>query len=127
MVYANTYWLNSRFTAPAGVPIWEANWSATTMMDRAQMWQYTSAGHVNGITGNVDMNFAFDIIGDANGDGKVNLQDVALILKYIAKYDVDINESDVDVNQDGYFNLKDVSKLIKSLAGEGDSKPSIKR
>ena len=28
MVYANTYWLDYKFDAPAGVPIWEANWLA---------------------------------------------------------------------------------------------------
>ena len=76
MVYANSWWLDSRFDSPAGVPVWEANWSSGKLPERCRMWQYSSTGRVVGINGNVDMNVAFDIIGDANSDGSVDMKDV---------------------------------------------------
>lgn len=116
MVYANTNWLNNRFNSPESVPIWEANWSINNAPKRARMWQYTSEGRIQGIDGNVDVNIAYDIIGDANSDGVVNMKDVATIIRNVAGFKVNINESQADINQDGYVNLKDVALLIRKLS-----------
>lgn len=50
--------------AHGGHPLWVANWGVPSPLVPAQnwagkgwsIWQYTSSGHVRGITGNVDMN-----------------------------------------------------------------------
>ena len=43
--------------------IWLAQWSSKITADfKPNYWQYTSKGKVNGITGNVDMNYAYDDI-----------------------------------------------------------------
>ena len=118
MVYANTYWLDTRFAAPAGVPLWEANWGISGIPSRARMWQYTSTGSVAGISGNVDINMAYDIIGDANGDGKVDNRDVADMLRSEAGWkDVAIDESQADLNQDGVVDNRDIALLLRRLAG----------
>lgn len=54
--------------------------------------------------------------GDVTGDGKVNLSDISLILKYIAKWDVTLNEKAADVTGDGKINLSDVSLILKYIA-----------
>ncbi len=54
--------------------------------------------------------------GDVTGEGKINLADVSLILKYIAKWDVELNTSAADVTADGKVNLADVSLLLKYIA-----------
>lgn len=115
MVYASSSWLNNRFEVPDGVPIWEANWSISKIPQRARMLQWTSNGKVGGIEGNVDMNLAYDIIGDTNDDGKVNIKDVSAILKHVAGWKNKINESQADIDQDGYVTTKDASSLIKKI------------
>lgn len=117
MVYANSYWLDHRFKAPKNVPIWEANWSAGKMSDRARMWQYSSKGAVDGISGNVDVNVALDIIGDANNDGKVDNKDVITMIRKMSGWNVPINESQADLDQDGYVTMKDLVKLMRRLSG----------
>lgn len=56
------------------------------------------------------------IYGDANGDGKVNLSDVSALLKYIAKWDIEIDTKAADVNRDEKINLSDVSLILKYIA-----------
>jgi len=56
--------------------------------------------------------------GDVNEDGKLNLYDASMILKYIAGWkDVDLNKNLSDVNADLKTDLGDVSKLLKIIAG----------
>lgn len=117
MVYANTWWLDNRFDVPSGVPVWEANWSEESIPERSRVWQYTSSGTVPGIDGRVDMNLARDIIGDANGDGKVDMKDVGVILRRATGWKVSIDESQADIDRDGYVTLRDAAKLIKLLSG----------
>ncbi len=54
--------------------------------------------------------------GDVNGDDKINLGDASLALKYIAKWDVEVNTDAADVNDDDKVNLADVSLLLKYIA-----------
>ncbi|MBE6708069.1 MAG: hypothetical protein E7578_02350 [Ruminococcaceae bacterium] len=54
--------------------------------------------------------------GDADGDGKINLTDVALILKYIAKWDVAPDLDTADVTGDGKVNLADASRILQYIA-----------
>lgn len=118
MVYANSYWLNTKFTAPARVPIWEANLSIGERPGRAKVWQYSFTGKVDGIEGDVDLNLGVDIIGDANGDGRVTAADAAAVLKYVAKWrGVQIDEGQADVNDDGHVTLSDVAAILKIIAG----------
>lgn len=54
--------------------------------------------------------------GDVNGDGKVSLSDASLILKYIAKFEVEIDTKLADVTGNGRVNLTDVSRILKRVA-----------
>ena len=56
------------------------------------------------------------IYGDANGDGAVNINDVILLQKYIAKWDVTLDEASADANADGSVNINDVILLQKYIA-----------
>ncbi|MBR4718880.1 MAG: Ig-like domain-containing protein [Lachnospiraceae bacterium] len=62
-VYANKTWLTSYINTSAlsGCKIWLAqyNSSGPTYSGRYDLWQYTSKGHVDGISGNVDMNQSY--------------------------------------------------------------------
>lgn len=55
--------------------------------------------------------------GDANDDGVVDLKDVAYIRRWVAEWDVTINEANSDVNGDGIVNLKDVALIRRYIAG----------
>ena len=56
------------------------------------------------------------LLGDANGDGKVDVKDATLIQKYVVLM-ADIapeNLSVADYNKDGYVNVKDATDIQKT-------------
>ena len=56
------------------------------------------------------------IPGDVNGDGKINLMDVSVILRYIAKWGITVDIDTADVNDDSRVNLNDASLILKYIA-----------
>ena len=61
-LYANKTWLSEKInTGSLSCKIWLAQYNANgpTYSGRYDIWQYTSKGHVDGISGNVDMNKSF--------------------------------------------------------------------
>ena len=61
-VYANKTWLTQKFNPGSlgSAKIWLAQYAAApTYGGRYNMWQYTSKGRINGISGNVDMNLSY--------------------------------------------------------------------
>ena len=62
-IYANKYWFENKLTDPRfdNWERWVAHYNPScTYNDTYTMWQCTSAGRVDGITGNVDVNFTID-------------------------------------------------------------------
>ena len=55
--------------------------------------------------------------GDIDGNGKVNLQDSALLRRYLAGWDVTIDENAADVDGNGKVNLQDSALLRRYLTG----------
>lgn len=61
-LYTNLDWISNRIdmSRAKAFDIWLAQWSSKpTYSGNFGMWQYTSSGSVNGISGNVDMNIAY--------------------------------------------------------------------
>ena len=61
MIYASTSWLNNKLTmSKLPYKVWCAQYNDTcTYKGDYVMWQYTSSGHLSGISGNVDMNHCY--------------------------------------------------------------------
>lgn len=62
-VYANLNWLNNKIDTSIKnkYPIWVAQYNSKCQYTgKYVIWQYTSSGKVNGISGNVDMNYLYD-------------------------------------------------------------------
>ena len=57
------------------------------------------------------------IPGDINGDGVVNTKDTTRLMRYLAGWDVEVNEAALDVNGDDIVNTKDTTRLMRYLAG----------
>ena len=58
-IYANTSTLNSTLTKPK-YPVWVAQYSSScTYKGDKVMWQYTSSGSVEGISGKVDLSYVY--------------------------------------------------------------------
>lgn len=62
-IYANTYWLNTRLDMNIlkKYDVWVAHWwvSKPSYSGGYGIWQYSSTGKVNGINGNVDLNYVY--------------------------------------------------------------------
>lgn len=59
-------------------------------------------------------------IGDVNGDGKVNIQDLMKLMYYISGM-TDINENskaNADINKDGKINIQDLMRLMYYISGK---------
>lgn len=126
-LYANTNWLNTKVN-PSGFAVWEASWGSYKPQ-RAQlvMWQYSSSGTVDGITGSVDLNYGYFVpSGDVNSDGLVNTDDVIQLIRYNAGWSsAKIDPIASDLNADGKINTSDVLDLMKNIAS-GNSDNRIK-
>lgn len=62
MIYSNLYWLNNFYTDDVlkKYAIWIAQYNKKcTWNGTYGIWQYSSTGKVNGISGNVDMNYSY--------------------------------------------------------------------
>ena len=60
-------------------------------------------------------NLSGALLGDVNGDGKVNIQDVIRLLNHVNKSDVFADASHCDINQDGKINIQDVIRLLNHV------------
>ncbi len=60
------------------------------------------------------------IYGDVDRTGIINIIDASAVLKYIAKWDTDINLDAADVDKSGGVNLADVTKILKAVAKWAD-------
>ena len=62
-VYANTNWFSEKINVSTltGYHIWLAQYAETPTYSgsRYDIWQYSSTGRVNGISGNVDLNISY--------------------------------------------------------------------
>ena len=68
--------------------------------------------YVNGI-----ITVSSHVAGDINGDGKVNNQDGTFLLRHLAGWNVNVDESALDINGDGKVNNQDGTVLLRYLAG----------
>ena len=60
VIYANNNWLANKLDmSKMNYPVWVARYSAKPAYQNPVMWQATSTGAVNGISGNVDIDFQF--------------------------------------------------------------------
>ena len=56
------------------------------------------------------------VYGDCNYDGKINLLDLIVIRKHLAKWSISIDQTAADCNGDGKLNLLDLIVMRKYLA-----------
>ncbi len=59
-------------------------------------------------------------VGDVNGDGKVNIQDLMNLMYYISGM-TDLNENlraNADINKDGKINIQDLMRLMYYISGK---------
>lgn len=68
-------------------------------------------------SGTVKSEFSVIIMGNADGNDKINLSDASTMLKSIAGWDVAVDAVAADVDGNGAVNLSDVSTLLKAVAG----------
>lgn len=57
------------------------------------------------------------LAGDVNNDGVVDAKDVTALRRYLAGWDVTVQENSSDMNGDGVVDAKDVTVLRRQLAG----------
>ena len=56
-------------------------------------------------------------VGDLDHDGSINAKDTINLFRYVAGWDVDADEADMDVDGNGHVNAKDAILLFRYVAG----------
>ena len=55
------------------------------------------------------------IVGDADGNGKVNNRDLGLLQQYVNNWNVTVDKTAADLNQDGKINNRDLGLLQQKI------------
>lgn len=147
--YSSLYWYNhmlNRDEIAKNGEIWLAYWTDeyNTTDTYFGLWQYTSKGKVDGISGNVDLDYAYIdypsiikslglngysklLLGDANNDNLINMNDIVTMQKIIVGLlqPASVGSDEFikcDLNRDSTISMKDIvllqlymAKLIDSL------------
>ena len=72
--------------------------------------------YFDAVSGGVDILEAPAVIlGDANGDGKVNNRDLGILQQYLNEWEVSVDDKAADVNDDGKVNNRDLGILQRML------------
>lgn len=114
MIYSQKWYIDAYFDIPENVPVWICDINTSSFPNGARIWQ-AGIGKIDGINTDVDIDYAYDIMGDVNGDGKVNSRDVTAVMKHIINPKTTINESQADFNRDGKVNSRDLIELMKAV------------
>lgn len=121
--YANKNWFSNYLTDKwyDNYPKWLAQYSSkVTYKGTYDIWQYTDSGSVNGIRGNVDMNYCYTsfVKGDVNGNGKITAADARQTLRAAAKLETldERAEFAADVNNDGKITATDAREILNRSA-----------
>ena len=127
-VYANLDWFKNylNITDLEKYKIWLAEW---TTLDKhsasfdVDLWQYTSSGKVNGISGNVDMNYCLDC--EEKGEAQTGLLSLTEIAnKVIAGEYGNGEERKQKLEQEGY-NYNEVQAKVNGIMGVNVTKLNI--
>lgn len=122
-VYANKSWLNTKLDSASLQKTW-AIWLAhytncTNYTGEYDLWQYTSTGSVNGISGAVDMNVYFDKPNSKTKNSSFSVEKTTeeTTEKDVVTSDMILsNENLGDVNLDGKVDSKDAVEILKYYA-----------
>ena len=63
------------------------------------------------------------LYGDVNGDGVVDMADLAALTRHVARIELLTDLSRADINGDGRISAADVTALARMLTGTGDTEP----
>ena len=113
-------WLNNRINSSKldRFDKWVAQWNSTcTYKKDYGMWQYSDKGKVNGIKGNVDLNYAiYDYLNIIKNAGLNNLNDVSNNIVYYTVQPGD-NLSKIAEKFDG-ITWQEIYELNKETIGD---------
>ena len=122
--YANKNWFDSYLTdAWYDSKIkWLAQYNNTvTYKGKYDIWQYTSEGKIDGLSGKFDFNRSYIsfLKGDVNNDGKITASDARIILRAASKLeDLDtVQKENADVDNDGKITAADARDVLRRSAG----------
>ena len=136
MVYANKSMLESQLNASditsKGYRIWLANYTTnTTYGGYFDFWQYSSTGKVDGISGNVDMNFYYAQNMDCFSQSRFNISSATIaavpnqaytgnnvVPEPVVTYDNQTLTKDVDYTV-SYSNNKKIGTATIKITGNG--------
>ena len=145
-IYSSTWWFNNYLDMSVlnRYTVWLAQWAEKpTYKGPYAVWQYTSRGRVNGISGNVDMNEIYQdfpaiikraglngfkkevvpaepeetfLAGDVDGDGVVTAEDAMLILRRVVGLETftERQEKAADMDGDGMITAADAREALRA-------------
>ena len=147
-IYSGKYWFRDEMDMSVlnRYTVWLAHWVAQTDYTGPYgLWQYTDSGRIDGISGNVDMNYLYQdftpvikrlglngfpkqtagpaiLKGDADGDGSVTEYDALLTLRRAVGLETFTAAQDkaADMDNDGAITAEDAREILRKSAGLED-------
>lgn len=124
-VYANLDWFTNKLNVNelTKYKIWLAQWGDDYSKNfKVDMWQFSSKGSVEGISGNVDMNYCLNCEEGENMTGLLSLTEIA---KLVIKGDYGNGEERKQKLESEGYNYEEVQAKVNELMGVTNSKLSI--
>lgn len=124
-IYANKYWFNSLLNKElleSKYTIWVAQYyNKCTYNGKYDIWQYTSSGRINGINGNVDMNYMYrDLISEI-GNKSSNNSNVE-----VDEANGNVQEEPIINNELNYKKFVSTNNVIYSNVSDAKNKKNAK-
>ena len=116
-VYANLNWFTNKLNVNelTKYKIWLAQWANDYSKNfKVDMWQYSSKGSVNGITGNVDMNYCLNCEEGENMTGLLSLTEIA---NKVIRGDYGNGEERKQKLESEGYNYEEVQNKVNELMG----------
>jgi len=89
--------------------------------DMQKMGRVDSGVEVFDGIGDIDVTFELINLGDANGDGVIDISDVTAVINHILGSDTSVNQTNADANGDGVIDISDVTTIINTILNGGNA------
>lgn len=121
-VYANLDWFKNKLNVSelTNYKIWLAQWTSASMHSadfKVDLWQYSNNGKVNGINGNVDMNYCLNCKNNEGGSNITGQMSITEVARAVIRGEFGNGEERKTKLANAGYNYNEVQAKVNELMG----------